>query len=57
MVHQTFVRWALYILYKIVKSLIRHLGSEPSEMSDMSDDFREHRFNWLYQHMLYDICR
>ena len=26
MVHQTFVRWALYILFKIVKSLIRHLG-------------------------------
>ena len=25
MVHQTFVRWALYILFKIVKSLIRHL--------------------------------
>ena len=26
MVHQTFVRWALYILFKFVKSLIRHLG-------------------------------
>ena len=25
MVHQTFVRWALYILFKYVKSLIRHL--------------------------------
>ena len=24
--HQTFVRWALYILFKFVKSLIRHLG-------------------------------
>ena len=26
MIHQTFVRWALYILLKFVKSLIRHLG-------------------------------
>ena len=26
MFHQTFVRWALYILFKFVKSLIRHLG-------------------------------
>ena len=26
MVHQTFVRWTLYIIFKIVKSLIRHLG-------------------------------
>ena len=26
MVHQTFVQWALYILLKFVKSLIRHLG-------------------------------
>ena len=26
MIHQTFVRWALYILFKFVKSLIRHLG-------------------------------
>ena len=26
MVHQTFVQWALYILFKFVKSLIRHLG-------------------------------
>ena len=26
MVHQTFVRWALCILFKFVKSLIRHLG-------------------------------
>ena len=26
MVHQTFVWWALYILFKIVKSLIRHSG-------------------------------
>ena len=25
-VHQTFVQWALYILFKFVKSLIRHLG-------------------------------
>ena len=25
MVHQTFVRWASYILFKFVKSLIRHL--------------------------------
>ena len=26
MVHQTFVQWALYILFKFVKSFIRHLG-------------------------------
>ena len=26
MVHQTFVQWALYILFKFVKSLIRYLG-------------------------------
>ena len=26
MVHQIFVRWAWYILFKFVKSLIRHLG-------------------------------
>ena len=26
MIHQTFVRWALYILLKFVKSLIWHLG-------------------------------
>ena len=26
MIHQTFVRWALCILFKFVKSLIRHLG-------------------------------
>ena len=26
MIHQTFVRWALYSLFKFVKSLIRHLG-------------------------------
>ena len=26
MIHQTFVRWALYILFKFVKSLIGHLG-------------------------------
>ena len=26
MIHQTFVRWALYILFKFGKSLIRHLG-------------------------------
>ena len=26
MIHQTFVRWALYILFKFVKFLIRHLG-------------------------------
>ena len=26
MVHQTFVRWTLHIIFKIVKSLIRHLG-------------------------------
>ena len=26
MVHQTFVRWALCILFKFVKSLVRHLG-------------------------------
>ena len=26
MVHQTFVWWALYILFKFVKSLVRHLG-------------------------------
>ena len=26
MVHQTFVWWALYILFKFVKSFIRHLG-------------------------------
>ena len=26
MIHQTFARWALYILFKFVKSFIRHLG-------------------------------
>ena len=26
MIHQTFVRWALHILFKFVKSLIRYLG-------------------------------
>ena len=26
MIHETFVWWALYILFKFVKSLIRHLG-------------------------------
>ena len=26
MIHETFVRWALYIVFKFVKSLIRHLG-------------------------------
>ena len=41
MVHQTFVRWTLYILFKIVKSLIRHLGLA-MEMSDMTDVFHEH---------------
>ena len=40
MVHRTLVQWALYILFKIVKSLIGHLA--PVEMSDMSDDFHEH---------------
>ena len=25
-IHQTFVRWALYILFKFIKSLFRHLG-------------------------------
>ena len=26
MIHQTFVRWAVYVLFKFVKSLITHLG-------------------------------
>ena len=42
MIHQTFVRWALYIiLFKFVKSLIRHMGLAIRNV-DMSDDFREH---------------
>ena len=40
MIHQTFVRWALYILFKYVKSLVRHLWAQPLEMFDVSDDFR-----------------
>ena len=39
MIHQTFVRWALYVLFKFVKS---DIWAYSSEMSDVSDDFHEH---------------
>ena len=43
MIYQKFVRLALYILFKFVKSLIRHLGlAIGNVMSDVSDDFHEH---------------
>ena len=40
-VHQTFVGWALYS-NQVCEISHQAFGAQPSEMSDMSDDFREH---------------
>ena len=42
MVHQTSVQWALFKLFKFMKSLIRHLSLAIGNVSDVPDDFRQH---------------
>ena len=50
MVHQTFVQWALYILFKFVKSLIRHLGLAIGNVRHVR------WFSWTLLCIYYALC-
>ena len=49
MVHQTFVWWALYVLFRFVKSLIRHLGLA------IGNARRVRRFSWTLKSALVQV--